>query len=129
MLHGRLREARFERRGGAASSATNLGKQLTWKLQLIRNLPPDTPQMDKPGSLLALRLAVFDWLGAYSFVLRLAPKERAMLSDTELTLHRDNRAAFREAWTPTSLTHLQHDVYMELKRYFGRSILVAHFFT
>ena len=52
-----------------------------------------------------------------------------MLSDAELALHRDNHAAFRATRTPSSLTHLHHDVYMELKRHLSRSILVAHIFT
>ena len=42
------------------------------------------PTMDKPGSLLPMRRAVFDWLGAYSFVLRLSEEERKLLDKTEL---------------------------------------------
>ena len=128
LLQGRLDTARFDHRGGT-SHGHDLGRLLVWKHQSFRGLPSDTPLMDKPGSLLALRRAVFDWLGAYSFVLRLSKHERKMLNDTELALHRDNRAAFRETWTPSSITHLHHDVYMELKRHLSRSILVAHIFT
>jgi hypothetical protein len=85
--------------------------------------------MNKPESLLGLRRAVFDWLGSYSFVLRLAQVERAMMNPTELVLHRNYRAVFLDAWTQASLTQLQHDVYMELKRHLGGSILVAPIFT
>ena len=85
--------------------------------------------MTKPGSLLALRRAAFDWLGSYSFVLRLAQAEKAMMSKAELVFHRDNRDVFLAAWTQASLTQLQHDVYMELKRHLGGSILVAPIFT
>ena len=48
-----------------------------------------------------------------------------MMSPTELALHRDNRAVLLATWTQASLTQLQHDVYMELKRHLGGSILVA----
>ena len=124
LLQGRLATARFDHGGGNEAQ-----RRLAWKHGSFRSLPSDTPPMDRPGSLLTLRRAVFDWLGAYSFVLRLSKQERKMLSDTELAFHRDNRAAFRETWTPSSLTHLHHDVYMELKRHLSRSILVAHIFT
>ena len=81
MLQGQLDTARFDHRGGHDPH-----RRLACKHQTIRSLPPDTPPMDKPGSLLALRRAVFDWLGAYSFVLWLSEEERKMLSKTELAL-------------------------------------------
>ena len=86
LLQGRLDTARFDHRGGT-SHGHDLGRLLVWKHQSFRGLPSDTPLMDKPGSLLSLRRAVFDWLGAYSFVLRLSKHERRMLNDTELALH------------------------------------------
>ena len=102
LLRDRLATARFESRGASDSV-----KRSTWKPQSLRSLPFDTPSMTKPGSLLALRRAAFGWLGSYSFVLRLAQVERAMMSATEFALHRDNRAVFLAAWTQASLTQLQ----------------------
>ena len=52
-----------------------------------------------------------------------------MMSATELKLRCDNRAVFLAAWTQASLTQLQQDVYMELKRHLGGSILVAPIFA
>ena len=94
MLRDRLATARFDSRGESDG-----GKRSTWKPQSLRSLPSDTPPMNKPASLLGLCRAVFNWLGSYSFVLRLAQAERAMMSATELVLHRDNRAVFLAAWT------------------------------
>ena len=85
--------------------------------------------MDKPGYLLPMRRAVFDWLGSYSFVLRLSVEERKLLDNTELALHRENRAAFRATWTPSSLTHLHHDVYMELKRHLSQDHTQCYYCT
>ena len=103
LLHHRLKTARFESRGASDGS-----RRSTWKAQSLRSLPSDTPHMNKPGSLLGLRRAAFNWLGSYSFVLRLAPVE--VMSPTELELDRDNRAVFLAAWTQASLTQLQQDV-------------------
>ena len=51
------------------------------------------------------------------------------MSATDIALHRDNRAAFHTTWTQASLTQLHHDVFMELQRHLGGSILVAPIFT
>ena len=48
-------------------------------------------------------------------MLRLSVEERKLLDNIELALHHENHAAFRTTWTSSSLTHLHHDVYMELK--------------
>ena len=128
MLQDKFASMRFDQRA-AASTGNDTHRLAVWKPNSLRGMAADTPSMDKPGSVLLFRRLVFDWLGAYSFVLRLSTEERKMLTKTELLLHRTNRAAFLDAWTPSSLTHLHHDVYMELKRYLSRSILVAHIFT
>ena len=124
MLSGQLAAARFDSRGHDTAH-----RLLTWKHGSMRGLPADTSPMDKPGSILSFRREVFDWLGAYSFVLRLSVEERKLMSRDELDFHRANRKAFREAWTPNSLTHIQHDIYMELKRHLSGFILVSHIFT
>jgi|SaaInl85LU_5_DNA_1037374.scaffolds.fasta_scaffold12453_2 hypothetical protein len=100
-----------------------------WKADSLRLSPADMPLMTKPGSIFGLRSAVFTWLGSYSFVLRLAPAERTMMTEAEHALQRDNRRAFLAAWTQASLTQLQHDVYMGLQRHLGNSILVSPIFT
>ena len=123
MLEGRVQTTYLDNRGG------NAQKHPIWKYNSVRPISADTPTMDKPASLLPLRRAIFDWLGAYSFVLRLSGQERKLLDDTDLALHRANRKAFIEAWAPSSLTHRQHDVYTELRKHLSRSILVAHIFT
>ena len=102
MLSGQLAAARFESRGPDTAH-----RLLTWKHGSMRGLPADTSPMDKPGSILSFRSEVFDRLGAYSFVLRLSVEERKLISRAELDFHRANRKAFRDAWTPNSLTHIQ----------------------
>ena len=125
MLSGQLAAARFESRGPDTAH-----RLLTWKHGSMRSLPADTSPLDKPGAILPFRREVFDWLGAYSFVLRLSVEERKLMSGrTELDFHRANRKAFQDAWTPNSLTHLQHDIYMELKRHLSGFILVSHLFS
>ena len=113
----------------AASRTAPAVKKSTWKPQSLRALPGDTPLMNKPGNVLAVRRMVFDWLGSYSFVLRLSSEERKMMTKAELELHRSNRDEFVAAWTPASVTQLQHDIYLELKRHLGGSILVAPIFN
>ena len=100
-----------------------------WKADSLRLSPADMPLMTKPGSIFGLRSAVFTWLGSYSFVLRLAPAERTMMTEAEHALQRDNRKAVLAAWTQASLTQLQHDVYIGLQRHLGNSILVSPIFT
>ena len=67
MLSGQLAAARFDSRGPDTAH-----RLLTWKHGSMRGLPADRSPMDKPGSILSFRREVFDWLGAYSFVLRLS---------------------------------------------------------
>ena len=122
-----MRERLAARRAPAAASGDP--RRSTWKPNSLRSLPSETPFMHKPGSILAFRRAVIEWLGSYSFVLRLSTEERKMLTSAELELHRANRDAFLESWTPASLNQLQHDAYLELKRHLARSILVAPIFT
>ena len=123
ILESRVQTAHMDGRGATAPKLT------VWRYKSMWPIPADIPTMDRPASLLPFRRAIFDWLGAHSFVLRLSGQERKMLDDTDLALLRANRKAFIEAWAPSSLTHLQHDVYSELKKHLSRSILVTHIFT
>jgi len=125
-LSARLNTARFEMRDQNTRGGDTKSK---WKPDSLRPLSADTPLMTKPGSIFGLRHAVLTWLGSYSFVLRLAPAERPMMTAAEHALQRDNRKAFLVAWTQASLTQLQHDVYMGLQRHLGNSILVSPIFT
>lgn len=124
-----LMRERLAARSARAAAASGDQRRSTWKPNSLRPLPSEAPPMHKPGSMLALRRAVIEWLGSYSFVLRLSTEERKMLTSAELDLHRENRDAFLESWTPASLNQLQHDTYLELKRHLARSILVAPLFT
>ena len=124
-----MRERLAARNARAPAAASGDPRRSTWKPNSLRALPSETPFMHKPGSILAVRRAVIEWLGSYSFVLRLSTEERTMLTSAELELHRENRDAFLESWTPASLNQLQHDTYLELKRHLARSILVAPLFT
>ena len=76
MLQDRLTTARFESRGASANI-----KRSTWKPQSLRSLPSDAPPMNKPGSLLGLRRAVFDRL--VGIVLSRAPAPPSGESDDE----------------------------------------------
>ena len=125
-LSARLHTARFETRDQNTHGGN---KKSQWKADSLRVLPADTPLMSKPGSIFGLRYALFAWLGSYSFVLRLAPTERALMTSAELAFQRDNRAAFLAAWTQASLSQLHHDVFMGLQRHLGGSILVSSIFT
>ena len=107
-LSARLNTAHFEMRDQNTRGGDTKSK---WKADSLRLPSADMPLMTKPGSIFGLRNAVFTWLGSYSFVLRLAPAERPMLTAAEHALQRDNRVAFLAAWTQASLTQLQHDVY------------------
>ena len=124
LLESKLTTAYFDQSGRGRAQKCPI-----WKYGSQRPLSTDTPTMDKPSSLLPMRRAVLDWLGAHSFVLRLSVEEKKMMDHTELAIYRANRAEFQATWAPSSLTHLHHDVYMELKRHLSRSILVAHIFT
>ena len=125
-LGSRLNTARFEIRDQNIHGGN---KKSQWKADSLRLLSADTPLMSKPGSIFGLHNSVFAWLGSYSFVLRLAPTERAMMTPAELAFQRDNRAAFLAAWTQASPTQLHHDVFMGLQRHLGGSILVSPIFT
>jgi len=124
LLESKLTTAYFDQSGRGPAQKCPI-----WKYGSQRPIPTDTPTMDNPSSLLPMRRAVLDWLGAHSFVLRLSVEEKKMMDHTELVIHRANRADFQATWAPSSFTHLHHDVYMELKRHLIRSILVAHIFT
>jgi len=124
LLESKLTSTYFDQSGRGSAQKCPI-----WKYGSQRPLSTDTPTMDKPSSLLPMRRAVLDWLGVHSFVLRLSDEEKKMMDPTELAIYRANRAEFQATWAPSSLTHLHHDVYMELKRHLSRSILVAHIFT
>ena len=125
-LGARLNTARFEMRDQSVHGGNTKSR---WKADSLRLMSADTPLMTKSGSIFGLRNAVFAWLGSYSFVLRLAPTERTMMTPAEHALQRDIRIAFLVVWTQASLTQLQQDVYMGLQRHLGNSILVSPIFT
>ena len=126
-LSTRLHTARFTAR--AATTMPDGNKKAHWRPDSIRIFPSDAPLMTKPGAILHLRYTAFAWLGSYSFVLRLAPTERQMMTPAELNLQRDNRANFLATWTQASLAQLHHDVFIGLQRHLGGSILVSHIFA
>jgi hypothetical protein len=67
----------------------------TWKQHnSLHVMPSDPPTMTHPSDILILWKCIFEWLGFYSFVLRLCTEERKMLSATALTNHEKNQQEF-----------------------------------
>ena len=53
------------------------------------------PTITKASDILAIRKYLFEWLGYYSFGLRLSPQERKMLTATTLATLEANEKEFR----------------------------------
>jgi hypothetical protein len=86
----------------------------------------EAPALAEPKDILPFRKHIFDWLGFYSFVLRLGKEER---KTKELANHEKNQQEFRTTYTTPSYHHLQQDVYLALKRILGKSIMVSNLFN
>ena len=99
---------------GAATS-----KRVTWKPNSLQAMSSEAPAFAEPKDILSLRKQncqkhIFDWLGFYSFVLRLGREERKMLTPKALANHEKNQQEFRTTYTTPSYHHLQQDVYLAL---------------
>jgi hypothetical protein len=105
---------------GAATS-----QRVTWKPNSLQAMFPEAPALAEPKDTLPLRKHIFDWLGFYSFVLRLGREERKMLTPKALANHEKNQHEFRTTYTTPSYHHLQQDVFLALKRLLGKSIMVS----
>jgi hypothetical protein len=79
--------------------------------------------------ILPLRKFILDWLGFYSFVLRLGKEERQMLTPKALASHENNQQEFRTTYTTPSYHHLQQDDYLALERLLCKSIMVSNLFN
>jgi hypothetical protein len=88
-------------------------------------MPPDTLSLLEPKDVLSVRNSVLQWLGVYSWVLRLGKAERKMLTPQELTTHEQRYQEFCDNYTASSLHLLHHDIYMALKRLLGKSLMVV----
>jgi len=76
---------------GAATS-----KRVTWKPNSLQAMSSEAPAFAEPKDILSLRKQncqkhIFDWLGFYSFVLRLGREERKMLTPKVLANHEKNQ--------------------------------------
>ena len=109
---------------GAATS-----KRVTWKPNSLQAMSSEAPAFAEPKDILPLRKHILDWLGFYSFVLRLGREERKMLTPKVLANHEKNQQEFRTTYTTPSYHHLQQDVYLALKRILGKSIMVSNLFN
>ena len=94
----------------------------------MHTIPPDTPSLHEPKDILAVRDAVFQWLGVHSWALRLGKAERKMLTEKQLTIHEERYQEFCDNYTAGSLHQLNHDIYIALKRLLGKSLMVSHLF-
>ena len=117
-----LRRLKQQRRTGAAT------KRSTWKPHSLHPMPPDTLSLLEPKDVLSVRNSVLQWLGVYSWVLRLGKAERKMLTPQELTTHEKRYQEFCDNYTVNSLHLLHYDIYMALKRLLGKSLMVSHLF-
>ena len=89
-------------------------------------MPAHPPTVTKASDILALRKFLFDWLGYYSFGLRLGPQERKMLTSMMLATLEANEEEFRTTYTTSSL---QQDIYLVLKKLNGKSIMLSNLFN
>jgi hypothetical protein len=119
-LKRRLRKYNSE---STVSAATRL---LIWKPQSLSPMPAHPPTVTKASDILALRKFLFDWLGYYSFGLRLGPQERKMLTSMMLATLEANEEEFRTTYTTSSL---QQDIYLVLKKLNGKSIMLSNLFN
>ena len=119
-LKRRLRKYNSESTVGAAT------RLLIWKPQSLSPMPAHPPTVTKASDILALRKFLFDWLGYYSFGLRLGPQERKMLTSMMLATLEANEEEFRTTYTTSSL---QQDIYLVLKKLNGKSIMLSNLFN
>ena len=123
-----LREAnadlkrRLRKYNSTVGAATRL---LTWKPHSLAPMPAHPPTVTKASDILALRKFLFDWLGYYSFGLRLGPQERKMLTPAMLATLEANEEEFRTAYTTSSFHLLQQDIYLALKKLLSKSIMLS----
>ena len=104
-------------------------KPLTWKPHSLAPMPAHPPTVTKASDILALRKFLFDWLGHYSFGLRLGPQERKMLTPAMLATLEANEEEFRTTYTTSSFHHLQQDIYLALKKLLGQCIMLSNLFN
>jgi hypothetical protein len=127
-----LREAnaalkrRLHKYRSTVGAATRL---LAWKPNSLAPMPAHPPTVTKASDILALRKFLFDWLGYYSFGLRLGPQERKMLTPAMLATLEANEEEFRTAYTTSSFHHLQQDIYLALKKLLGQCIMLSNLFN
>ena len=76
---------------------------LIWKPHSLSAMPAHPLTVTKPSDILALRKYLFEWLGYYSFGLRLVPQERKMLTATTLATLEANEKEFRVRTDPAGL--------------------------
>ncbi len=76
---------------------------LIWKPHSLSAMPAHPLTVTKPSDILALRKYLFEWLGYYSFGLRLSPQERKMLTATTLATLEANEKEFRVRTDPAGL--------------------------
>jgi hypothetical protein len=115
---------RLHRKTGAATA-----KLSTWKPNSLHAMSSDAPSFTEPKDVVPVRQFALEWLGYYSFVLRLSKEERKMLTPKEITNHERRHQEFRDTYTTPSLHQLHHDIYMSLKRLLGKSIMVSNLFN
>jgi len=114
---------KLQRKTGAAAPTLS-----TWKPGSLHAMSYDAPSFTEPKDVLLVRKSTLDWLGYYSFVLRLGKEERKMLTSKEIVNHEKRHQEFRDTYTTPSIHQLQHDIYMALKRLLGKSIMVSNLF-
>ena len=103
-LKRRLRKYNSESTVGAAT------RLLIRKPQSLSPMTDHPPTVTKASDIMALRKFLFDWLGYYSFGLRLGPQERKMLTAMMLATLEANEEEFRTTYTTSSFHHLQQDI-------------------
>jgi hypothetical protein len=74
-----LQEANLEALRLAAGAAV-ASKRSTWNPGSLHPISSDAPPLAEPKDILLVRKYTLDWLGFYSFVLRLGKEERKMLT-------------------------------------------------
>ena len=80
---------RLHRKTGAATA-----KLSTWKPGSLHAMSYDAPSFTEPKDVLLVRKSTLDWLGYYSFVLRLGKEERKMLTSKEIVHHEKRHQEF-----------------------------------
>jgi hypothetical protein len=70
-------------------------------------MAPDPPAMNQPGDVLIIRRFVFDWLGFYSFVLRLCTEEKCTFGQ----VHHGEQSLQPSHHSTTETTHCAYAAY------------------